>query len=228
MMNFLKKHKKSAERCIRTRDRKATESALLLAGARLFAQKGYENTRTLDIAKEAGVNEALILRYFGGKEGLLAAIFKDEEGLQALINSKHNGVVCSDENVFPNAADKKISLKEAVKTFYKNACSIVDVKEPYMRISTSRALVDEEMASIMRSKLIDRQSGILVESVRNFFESQGKKVKPKELEAVVTLLSSTNYVMNFMARKVYKVDSERIENATEFVADLLEHYFKDR
>lgn len=226
-MNFLKKHKKSGEKCPRTRDRKATESALLLAGARLFAQKGYENTRTLDIAKEAGVNEALILRYFGGKEGLLGAIFKDEEGLQALINMKH-GAVCADHEMFPAAAEKKQSLKDAVKTYYKNAVAMVDIKEPYMRISTSRALVDDETARMMRAKLIERQNGFLVESLQKFFDAQGKKIKPKEMEAVVTLLSSTNYVMNFMARKVYKVDPERIDNASDFMAELLEHYFKDR
>ncbi|MFT4060865.1 MAG: TetR/AcrR family transcriptional regulator [Edaphocola sp.] len=43
----------------------------------LFAGRGYENTSTQLISKEAGVSEALIFKHFGNKEKLLAYIIKD-------------------------------------------------------------------------------------------------------------------------------------------------------
>ncbi len=60
--------------CRRPRDRRATERALLAAGARLFAERGYDAATTREVAAAAGVNEQLITRYFGGKAGLLKGI----------------------------------------------------------------------------------------------------------------------------------------------------------
>ncbi len=47
------------------------------SGLKLFAQRGYENTSTQLIAKDAEVSEALIFKHFGNKEKLLAFIIKD-------------------------------------------------------------------------------------------------------------------------------------------------------
>lgn len=43
----------------------------------LFGDKGFEHTPTQLIAKEAGVSEALIFKYFGSKEQLLEFIIKN-------------------------------------------------------------------------------------------------------------------------------------------------------
>ncbi|GIE91420.1 TetR/AcrR family transcriptional regulator [Actinoplanes regularis] len=54
----------------RRRDSAATKQALLEAARRRFAADGYAATYIRDIAQDAGVNVALIARYFGSKEGL--------------------------------------------------------------------------------------------------------------------------------------------------------------
>ena len=56
------------------------------SGLKLFAQRGYENTSTQLIAKDAGVSEALIFKHFGNKEKLLAFIIK--EGYKRIV--EHN------------------------------------------------------------------------------------------------------------------------------------------
>lgn len=45
------------------------------AGAKLFAERTYNSVGIRDIAREAGVNSAMISYYFGGKSGLLREIF---------------------------------------------------------------------------------------------------------------------------------------------------------
>src|ERR1700678_1634553 len=50
-----------------------TRRRLLYAGRRRFALHGYERTTLRQIAADAGVNLALIKRYFGSKEGLFEA-----------------------------------------------------------------------------------------------------------------------------------------------------------
>lgn len=52
------------------RDAQATQDRLIAAARAIFARSGFERTTVRDIAAEAGVNPALINRYFGGKEGL--------------------------------------------------------------------------------------------------------------------------------------------------------------
>jgi AcrR family transcriptional regulator len=56
----------------RRRDSAATRAALLAAARTLMAQHGVEGTSTRDVAAAAGVNQALVYRYFGSKEKLFA------------------------------------------------------------------------------------------------------------------------------------------------------------
>lgn len=54
----------------RPRDSAATRAALLAAARELFADRGYEGTTVRGVADRAGVNQALLFRYFGNKEAL--------------------------------------------------------------------------------------------------------------------------------------------------------------
>ncbi len=58
------------------RDRALTEGRLLKAGTAVFSRYGYDAATTKLISLKSGVNESLIMRYFGGKEGLLLQILK--------------------------------------------------------------------------------------------------------------------------------------------------------
>ena len=56
----------------RPRDSAATRRALITAASELFATVGYDATTVRAVADRAGVNQALLFRYFGNKEGLFA------------------------------------------------------------------------------------------------------------------------------------------------------------
>lgn len=58
---------------MRTRDAAGTRQQLLAAARLRFARDGYGATTVRDIAADAGVNVALINRYFDSKEGLFEA-----------------------------------------------------------------------------------------------------------------------------------------------------------
>jgi AcrR family transcriptional regulator len=60
----------------RRRDAQATRAAILEAGKAQFARVGYGSATLRDIAAEAGVDVALIKRYFGGKEALFTEALK--------------------------------------------------------------------------------------------------------------------------------------------------------
>lgn len=52
---------------------KNSREDFLRAARKLFPERGYSGTTTRAIAQEAGHDQALIRRYFGGKEGLFIA-----------------------------------------------------------------------------------------------------------------------------------------------------------
>ena len=59
-------------------DAQGSRDALLTAADALFDERGYEATTVRDIGERAGVDAALIARYFGGKEGLYLATLEQE------------------------------------------------------------------------------------------------------------------------------------------------------
>ncbi|MDJ0858226.1 MAG: TetR family transcriptional regulator [Dinoroseobacter sp.] len=54
-----------------------TKRILLLKAKQLFWTRGYSNVPLRDISKDAGVDVALISRYFGSKRGLFEASLED-------------------------------------------------------------------------------------------------------------------------------------------------------
>jgi AcrR family transcriptional regulator len=58
----------------RKHDSEATKAALLQAAAELFAERGFDQTTVRDVGARAGVNQALLFRYFGSKQELFAEV----------------------------------------------------------------------------------------------------------------------------------------------------------
>jgi AcrR family transcriptional regulator len=67
----------------RRRDATATKAALLEAARELFTERGFDATTVRDIAARAGVNQALLFRYYGSKDALFNAAM-DAPGFQLL------------------------------------------------------------------------------------------------------------------------------------------------
>jgi AcrR family transcriptional regulator len=61
----------------RPHDAEASRQALLEAARSVFDEVGYERATTREIGEQAGVDPALIARYFEGKEGLFLAALAD-------------------------------------------------------------------------------------------------------------------------------------------------------
>src|SRR5271154_200335 len=67
----------------RPRDAAASKDALLQAARTRFGQQGFEGTTIREIGEQAGVDAALIARYFGSKADLYiaAVVAEDAEGI---------------------------------------------------------------------------------------------------------------------------------------------------
>ena len=64
--------------------REETEAAILEAARTLFAEAGFGQVGVRDVAAAAGVNAALVIRYFGSKEALFEAAVTQNVELDGL------------------------------------------------------------------------------------------------------------------------------------------------
>ncbi len=92
MSSTADKNSKGAKAGSRQYDAQASRRALLDAAVALFHERGYEPTTVREIGERAGVDAALIARYFGGKEGLYLATLQ-EQGVRSSIPADPAGVL---------------------------------------------------------------------------------------------------------------------------------------
>ena len=114
-----------------------TESILLKVNRRqniadaalyLFAEKGYEQTPTLAIARRAGVSEALIFKHFGSKEQLLNYIIKD--GYKRIVEHNRGMITSSDPlQLIHRIIDLPHRLVTEEPRFWKLQTRMMDINE---------------------------------------------------------------------------------------------------
>ena len=73
-----------------TRGREVTRARILASARELFTDEGYGSVSSRMIAAHAGVNVALINRYFGAKRGLLTEILREDGVFPGLIEGDHD------------------------------------------------------------------------------------------------------------------------------------------
>jgi AcrR family transcriptional regulator len=99
----------------RRRDAAATRSAILEAATRRFAFEGYQSAGVREIAADAGVDAAMVNRYFGSKEGLFTEVVERAFDIRSLVDGDRatlaerfaRAVVYGREDV---AGDRRIPL----------------------------------------------------------------------------------------------------------------------
>ena len=77
----------------RAQQASATRDALIMAGRRLFAERGYHEVNVRDLTASAGVTPGALAHHFGGKEDLFLAVFHavEQELTAASANSAAKG-----------------------------------------------------------------------------------------------------------------------------------------
>jgi AcrR family transcriptional regulator len=77
---------------VRRRDAAATRLAILASARSLFARDSFENVGIREIASEAGVDAALVSRYFGSKEELFSEVLASGKCADEVIGTTLEGL----------------------------------------------------------------------------------------------------------------------------------------
>jgi len=129
----------AADEHVRTgRDSAATRRALIRAARRRFATEGYRATTVRQIAGDAGVNVALINRYFLSKEGLFEAC-----------------MLSTSDELGPEARATPATLDDVIGRLVMHAVRGPDSDNPLQLLLLLRSSGDEQ-ADLVRRKTLER------------------------------------------------------------------------
>ena len=108
-----------------------TRDIIIQIARRLFAEKGYDGCGVAEIAKQAGVNKALVFYYFGNKEGVLKEVlnFAANEAIER-------------RNTFFKMGQP--FTKELLNEYYREVLEAMQSKRQVIKILLSEALKDKD------------------------------------------------------------------------------------
>jgi AcrR family transcriptional regulator len=193
----------------RRRDKDATKRALLAAAVEVFAQRGYDAATTKEVAARAGVNEGLIQRYFakdevGGKAGLLQAIV--------------GGGMCGERLTACRMAPATANLKAEITGFLKHEIEQAKSNRDFMRVLLSRALVDAELAAVLRRHYKESRIPLLVERLARI-RDEGKLDPKVDLETLAGTITAFGFGLGFMQQLVLAEDPIYLDTIVAGIAD---------
>lgn len=119
---------------------------LLDVGARLFAQKPYEDVLMEEIAERAGISRALLYRYFPAKRDLFAAIY--QQAADRLLTEAEF------DRGLPVAAQVSAALDAHIDYFVANRNTVLAANRSLAGDRVIQTIIDEECATLQR-RLLD-------------------------------------------------------------------------
>ena len=125
MAEQLKTRQRFQERRQRRIERRRNE--ILTAAARVFAERGYSNTTTREIADAADIAEGTLYNYFAGKRDILLAIARETEApMEAAVLEAG-----------------KLEDRTAMIVMFEKAFDIFETRLPFMRTVLTEAWMDD-------------------------------------------------------------------------------------
>ncbi|MHB1060013.1 MAG: TetR/AcrR family transcriptional regulator [Rhodanobacter sp.] len=188
----------------RRRDKAATKQALLAAAGEVFAERGYDAATTREVAQEAGVNEQLIQRYFGGKKGLLLTLiqqFGEEE--QQCCQQPAPGIGVEAE------------IFGFLKFQMEHACAHGNLS----KVALQRSLCDSEVAREIGEQFSKTRAPLLRQRLETL-RARGLIDGDADLAAAATVLSSLSFGLAFMDQLVFGADCAKLESLARHVASV--------
>jgi len=192
------------------RDAEATKEKILLSAVTLFSKNGFDATTGDDIAKESGVNKALIYYYFKNKAGLYEAV------MSTLFDSIYTEVT--------NAQKRCNSITEELRAFIETYANYAQ-KHSYFpalllrELSDSGAHLPEMMFASMRRLFL------LLSDILRRGEAEGvfKKSIPMVLHFMI--IGSLNLLVTTQPLRVKAMEiDDKVDTCSECPMDEIAKY----
>jgi AcrR family transcriptional regulator len=186
------------------RDRESTERRILEAAIDIFATNGFDVSTTRQIAESASANEALIFRYFGGKDGLLKAIID-------LFSSQTSMELCEKA---PLAATRARELQQ----YFSHMRTECPMTQKMIRLAMDRAMVDPKAAEALRERYMLAQIPVLTTRLAGIEPKISIEKARQMAQTAAAVAFSTLIIGRVVLQLPDTVIAETIESAIRSIA----------
>jgi TetR/AcrR family transcriptional regulator len=160
-------------------DDRETRERILDAAHAVFLRKGTANSRTQEIADEAGVNKALVHYYFGTKAALADAIFERALGTIA-------------PRIFGILADPSRSIEEKVPAIVREQIDFHSARPYFAGYLLSEMHAEPERVA----RLFGRQGGVPLDVLR-------RQLREGARAGTIRPISAEQFVVSLMGLLIF-------------------------
>ncbi|WP_306362121.1 TetR/AcrR family transcriptional regulator [Nocardia sp. CC227C] len=180
-----------------------TEQALKAAARKLFAERGYLNTKITDITAVAGRAAGSFYNHFASKEELLQSLLKDlaDEGDSRAESPDHN----------PDFTDP-----EAVRYHIRGYWTAARENWPVFRAVSQAALVNEDFARMMGRFTAEQREDVL-DHLDGFAAAGLRLPSTPDASLSMMFLVASGLLQAVQDGTVDLTDEQAVEGITRFV-----------
>ncbi|WP_313636825.1 TetR/AcrR family transcriptional regulator [Paenibacillus sp.] len=188
------------------------QQKIIETAIKLFAEKGFANTSTAEIAKLANVSEGTIFKHYGTKDKLLLSIILPfvKDSLPSMANEVFSEVLTEDTKTF----------EQFLRGFLKNRIEFFDRNKEIFRVFVKEIIYKDELKNEIAPHFIKNISLLITRVVEEFKQRGELKNKPTDqvLIYLMTVFGSF-FVSRFVLFENYSISDEEVENLVHFVMD---------
>jgi AcrR family transcriptional regulator len=190
-----------------SKQQKIVETAI-----RMFAEKGYANTSTSEIAKAAGVAEGTIFRHYGTKENLLLSV--------VLPFLKESIPVFAKEIIDEISPQKFDTFKGFLRAFINNRIEFIKGNKEIFQIVVKEFLYHEELRRELIPLFNSNVLGFINRSL-DMFKARGEiaDIPNNVITRMIFGFIGSYFAMRFILLTEDSAvdDTEEIDNLIEFI-----------
>ncbi|MDH6368859.1 AcrR family transcriptional regulator [Paenibacillus sp. PastF-3] len=190
----------------------AKQQRIVEAAIRLFAEKGYSNTSTAEIAKLAEVSEASIFKQYGTKDNLLLSLTVPyiKEFFPSLANEAVDQIIGNADSTFEGF----------LRAFLKNRIEFITENKEIFQVLIKEIIYKEEL----KNEFLPYFEEIVKPRIANFIEIFIDRGELKDIPIDRLLKLIYSFIGGFIATQFVllnkdSISDEEIEDAIHFVMD---------
>ena len=139
-----------------TKKKTKKQEAIVEAAIKLFAEKGYANTSTAEIAKVAEVSEGTIFKHYRTKDHLLLSVM--------LPFIKENFPTLAQEVLKETLTEQTRTFEEFLKGFLRNRVDFVKANKEIFQVVIKELIYRDDFKNELVSYIAKQAPSILIES----------------------------------------------------------------
>ena len=175
----------------------------------LFAEKGYSNTSTSEIAKQAGVAEGTIFKHYGTKENLLLSI---------MVPFLKDFFPTMADELFGELFNSQCSFEEFLRALLINRSAFLTENREIFQVFIKEMFYKEELRNELLPNVLAIGSKHFIKVIEVFKKRGEIKDIPNEViqKMLITVIGGL-FISNFVLLNKHSISENEIEEAIFFI-----------